>query len=182
MVDKIRQNVFVKVSLLILCIIVVIISTYLCYKCAYYYNNPLPVTEMEINYKFKMCSNNGVGNDWSYLVLVNDTLLDGSGTAFEASPGDEINIYFVVVERDEAQSDIGYCVFARKLLEGDFRDGIEISDYITVREDRGRYSGNVAVFQVESTLKAVRKSLFESIRMEWNGATEQALKKRNDEK
>ena len=93
----------------------------------------------------KMLSNNSVGNDWSYYFEIDGKQIDKNrGVAINVKRGEPIPFYAKIVENDSI-CDIGSSSGEITPIDGSFYvDDI----YITVIENRGKYSGNTAKFQI----------------------------------
>lgn len=91
-----------------------------------------------ITVRFSNVSNDHVGNTWSYEALYNGENADGM--EITASFGENITISCRVEESDNSP-DVG-----TGKLTVTLEDGAEASVAITVRENRGRYSGHTAVW------------------------------------
>lgn len=88
-----------------------------------------------IFYHFTLVSNNSVGNEWNKEITAN-----GRRT---------IHLKITVVE-DDTYPDIG-----RGDLTLSLQDDATASTEITVRENKGRYQGNLAVWKVTCTATAI---------------------------
>lgn len=107
---------------------------------------PTPMWKFKVTATARMDSNNSVGNDWSYYYEVNGSPV-GSGFTLYLEDGERIDLYAKCVESDSIP-DIGtnaVYVFADK---SQFETGFYVEVPVTVKENRGRYSGNTANFTV----------------------------------
>ena len=102
-----------------------------------------------VNMHARMLSNNSVGNDWSYARYYNN---EETHDGFEVTgePGSTVNVRMKITESDKSP-DVGFGD-ADIVLE----DGYSTSFDVTVREDRGRYSGNTAKFEVTVNVTYLR--------------------------
>lgn len=93
----------------------------------------------------KMLENNSVGKEWSYYFEINGKPVGANkGVAINVKKGESIPFYVQIVEHDSID-DIGTHSGTITATEGSFYvDDI----YVTVRENRGRYTGNTARFRV----------------------------------
>ena len=98
-----------------------------------------------INMRAVMQSNNHVGNDWSYARYYNgESVHDGFQVSGE--PGSSVSVEMEITERDKSpDSNSGTATIT-------LENGYQTSFDITVRENRGRYSGNTATFTVYVTV------------------------------
>ncbi len=95
-----------------------------------------------ITYQWTMLSNNSVGNDWHHSVTCNGQTLN-SGDIITADPNAPILLRGTVTEEDKCP-DRGHGTIEIRL--GD--RGAQGCVRITVREDRGQYAGNTAVWEL----------------------------------
>lgn len=108
------------------------------------------VNVYRINMNAVLQSNNHVGNDWSYSrYYKNESVHNG----FEVSgePGSSVSVEMGITENDKSP-DTGYGSASITL-----ENGYQTSFEVTVREDRGRYSGNTATFTVYVTVTYLRQ-------------------------
>lgn len=88
--------------------------------------------------------NNHVGNDWSYSRKVNNTEVDYN-SSITLKLGNSVSICSVAIE-DDSIPDVGSASGSYRPTTDDFRSGFIVTQTVTVRENRGRYSGNTAGF------------------------------------
>ncbi len=93
-----------------------------------------------IQYKFTLQSNHSVGNDWKKSVTVNGRERK-SGDTVTGKANDCITLHCTVWEEDSVP-DIGNTTVNIRLA-----DGATGTVRITVRENRGRFKGNTAVWE-----------------------------------
>lgn len=93
-----------------------------------------------ITYHFTLRSNRSVGNDWQQTVTCNGHPLH-SGDTLTAPANTSVTLHCTVFERDSIP-DIGYGTVELRL-----RDGINSSVQISVKENRGRFKGNTAIWE-----------------------------------
>ena len=103
----------------------------------------------KINIRFSRESNNHVGNSWSYGASYNNSRIDGQ--TITASHGATISIFCKVVEEDSVP-DVGSGYLSLRM-----ENGAENSIRISVYENRGRYSGNRAVWIVTATATLIER-------------------------
>ena len=103
----------------------------------------------KIDIWFSRESNNHVGNSWYYGASYNNAEIDGE--TITASHGSTISIYCKVVEDDNIP-DVGSGYLTLRM-----EDGAENSLTISVYENRGRYSGNRAVWIVTATATLIER-------------------------
>lgn len=103
----------------------------------------------KIDVWFSHESNNHVGNSWYYGASYNNTEIDGE--KINVSHGSTISIYCKVVEDDNIP-DVGSGYLTLRM-----EDGAENTLTIYVYENRGRYSGNCAVWIVKATATLIER-------------------------
>ena len=103
----------------------------------------------KIDIWFSRESNNHVGNSWYYGASYNNAEIDGE--TITVSHGSTISIYCKIVEDDNIP-DVGSGYLSLRM-----EDGAENSLTISVYENRGRYSGNRAVWIVRATATLIER-------------------------
>lgn len=103
----------------------------------------------QIDIWFSRESNDHVGNSWYYEASYNNAEIDGE--TITVSHGSTISIYCKVVEDDNIP-DVGSGYLSLRM-----EDGAENSLSISVYENRGRYSGNRAVWIVTATATLIER-------------------------
>lgn len=93
-----------------------------------------------IEYDFVLLKNNNVGNDWEKSVFVNGKNFK-SGDALFVNSGEIVEIKILISENDKVPDQSIHTV---KL---NIKDGNNICETIVVCENRGKYSGNTALWQ-----------------------------------
>ena len=106
------------------------------------------MTGYKVSYEFELISNDSVGNDWGKEIKA-DGLPLASGEIFPADTPSPLHLSVVITEY-EKYPDIGRNSTCLAL-----EDGAVASTRITVREDRGRFSDNTAVWEVTCFCEAV---------------------------
>lgn len=91
-----------------------------------------------------MNHNNHVGNEWSTSYSVNGYSISGS-TTVKIKLGSSVRVSSTKTERDSIP-DVGSNSSSYTPTRSDFQSGFELQHSVTVRENRGRYSGNTASF------------------------------------
>ena len=104
-----------------------------------------------VNMYAVMNSNNSVGNDWSYDRYYNGSYVH-DGFEVSGEPGSTVTVGMDITENDKSP-DSGYDTVSISL-----ENGYQTSFDITVREDRGRYSGNTATFTVYVSVTYLRRA------------------------
>lgn len=101
-----------------------------------------------------MTSNDHVGNSWSKEFKVNDKSFN-SGNHITLEPGSSFTLYFCVEESD-TNPDIG--IYREEIEYSDdlCMNGRTITQSVSVRENRGRYSGHYAIWELKITITPVR--------------------------
>ena len=90
--------------------------------------------------------NDSVGNDWHKQFYINGKQCVRKET-ITIKFGKKLTIKSVIKEEDSVV-DVGKASSTFTLKKIDFRKGFEIEQKVTVRENRGRFAGNKAVFKV----------------------------------
>lgn len=103
-----------------------------------------------INMRASLQRNNSVGNEWSYARYYNDKSVH-DGFEVTGEPGSSVEVGMEIIERDNSP-DVGYESATITL-----KDGYQTSFDVIVTENRGRYSGNEALFKVYVTVTYLRK-------------------------
>lgn len=94
-----------------------------------------------INYIADMLSNNHVGNEWGYEIYYNDEAIS-NGATITAPINSNISIEATVIEYDKI-TDYGY-----SYIDLTLKDNEIAKTTVTVRENRGRYTGNIATWEI----------------------------------
>ena len=93
------------------------------------------------------CSDyNHVGKDWSQEFYVNGTKI-GKGTTMSIAAGDIIMVSATITEEDKSP-DIGTNSKEYTVTQSDLDNGFTIKFKVDVKENKGRYSGSVATWNV----------------------------------
>ena len=103
----------------------------------------------KINYSIYMISNDHVGNDWGTDVTYNGNSIS-SGYEVTGQADSSLDIVAYVYEYDVIM-DYDYSRITLT-LEDDF----EVVNRITVKENRGRYYGNIAVWEIKCSVDLVK--------------------------
>ena len=103
----------------------------------------------KITYSAYMLSNNHVGNEWGYTLFYDNKRIK-SGELITCTLGDKINVSAEVYEYDSIM-DYGYSNVTLVM-----EDGYSVSDEVYVYENRGRYYGNVAIWQINYYVSLVK--------------------------
>lgn len=116
---------------------------------------PAPGAEkfkVTISYSAKMASNDHVGNSWTTYIEVGDTTIKkGKSAKVEVTGEDTIKIICNAIENDKSPDfgDATIEIPVKDLKKG--KNTFKAS--VTVTEDRGRYSGNLAEWIFTVTAK-----------------------------
>ena len=112
-------------------------------------------TRMRVSVYAKLISNDHVGNEWTIDVDIPGQLslsaldpdrLPASGWV-SLSAGGTLKVTVTVTE-DEAYPDVATDTITRKISSTDLRSGFDLTIPLTVVEDKGRYKGNTAEWQI----------------------------------
>ncbi|MEE1280517.1 MAG: hypothetical protein UHH95_06810 [Oscillospiraceae bacterium] len=102
----------------------------------------------KIEFEFRMLSNDSVGNQWEKTVYINDREIK-NGETITVKRAEEVAVKAVVVECDNIPDrGIG-------TIKLPIEDGESGFTKITVRENRGQYSGNTAQWEFRCSISAV---------------------------
>ena len=89
---------------------------------------------------------NHVGSDWSQEFYVNGEKV-GKSTTVSIAAGDTITVSATITEEDKSP-DIGTNSESYTVTQSDLKNGFSIRFKVDVRENKGRYSGSVATWNV----------------------------------
>lgn len=106
------------------------------------------IGEYKITYSINMISNNHVGNEWGYEVSYNNNSIS-SGYIISGEVDASITISASICEYDSVM-DYGTSNINLNLV-----DNFSITDKVVVRENRGRYYGNEAIFEINYYVELV---------------------------
>jgi hypothetical protein len=104
---------------------------------------------MKMSVSSKCLSNNHVGNEWGSYFSVNGSKIN-SGDTITVKRNSSLSVYTEIVEYDNIP-DVGQASYNFTVTPEYFEYGVMITQTIYVRENRGRYSGNTATWEVEYT-------------------------------
>ena len=102
----------------------------------------------KINIYAYMIYNNHVGNEWYYYTTYNNNEFN-SGNQIIGKNNETIDLITTIIEDDKI-TDYGTNYITIKLT-----DNYEATKQITVRENRGRYTGNTALWEVKYSVKLI---------------------------
>ena len=127
------------------CIVAILLSFFGCKK-----NYTHGVYEVTI--ESECISNASVGNEWKRVYKCGSEIVkSGEKWTVPLNINKTVKIDATITERD-AWDDVGY-----GFLNVVLRDGFETSSTITVKENKGRYKGNKALWKVSCDVKLVDK-------------------------
>ena len=112
------------------------------------------IVNLQIDYNKSLIYNNSVGNEWFFEVYINDAKFkyNENSKILDFNINDNINIIAKVTESDNIP-DIGMNSLKINLKSIDFAKKNTFTIPVVVRENRGRYSGNTAVWELKFNLK-----------------------------
>jgi len=113
--------------------------------------NNLPTQIMNLTISSKCSGFNHVGENWSRYYAIDGQSIS-SGDMVEIVLGQSITIYSKVTERDSSP-DVGSAKEEIEITQDYFDNGFTITQTVSVREDKGRYSGNKAVWTITYSFK-----------------------------
>ena len=108
---------------------------------------------VEIRYAAQCDDYNHVGNAWTQAFYVDGEEVDGRVTRTLAA-GESLTLETVITDADNSP-DIGKDQRTVTLTEDTLTNGTSITATVEVRENRGRYAGNVAVWTVAYTITPI---------------------------
>ncbi len=116
-----------------------------------------PQTELRyycISYSARLIMNNSVGNEWSYGASFNGEYISSDSTITATFYGNKDPVIMLVaVESDKAKDDTGRSSIA--LPDIAIGEQCTITETVDVRENDGRYSGNLAQWEFTVTIYRV---------------------------
>jgi NADPH-dependent curcumin reductase CurA len=93
------------------------------------------------------CSDyNSVGNEWDTYFKVSGSSVH-SGSLVKVTRNGSLSVYTKIIEYDSVM-DVGSEFYKFTVTKNDFAYGFVVTQTIYVRENRGRYTGNVATWKV----------------------------------
>lgn len=99
------------------------------------------IGEYKITYSIDMISNNHVGNEWGYEVSYNNSIIS-SGYIISGEADSSITISSSICEYDSVMD------YGTSSVDLSLTPNFSITDKIIVTENRGRYYGNEAIFEI----------------------------------
>ncbi|MDD3921061.1 MAG: peptidoglycan-binding protein [Eubacteriales bacterium] len=111
--------------------------------------NNLPTKIMTVTISSSCSGYNHVGNSWSKYYSLNDQSAS-SGSKVEIVLGQSLAIYTKITESDSSP-DVGSAKEDVEITQDYFDNGFTITQKVTVKENKGRYSGNKAIWTVTYT-------------------------------
>ena len=117
-------------------------------------------TKFTVTVNAVLKSNKSVGNDWTITHMFNDkeyfkkqnTIKKEGKDTISLAQGETLQIYTLVVENDKSP-DEGFEEKSIKLSANDIKKGFEVKFSITVIENKGKYKGNKAVWEITYQFK-----------------------------
>ena len=103
--------------------------------------------DMKVSVSSRCVSYNSVGNEWGTYFSVNGSQIN-SGDIVSVKRNSNLSVYTEVIEYDNIP-DVGRGSYKFTVTPEYFEDGVVVTQTIYVQENRGRYSGNVATWEVE---------------------------------
>lgn len=110
-----------------------------------------PATKVKLDFTAEVIVNNSVGNDWSYNVQLNGNTYYSQHNGIELDlDGRDLEFTLYAEEYDTTLPDIGTVVLSVPYADVIKGDPLIFVETVTVKEDSGRYKGNIA--EIEFTL------------------------------
>lgn len=110
--------------------------------------------QVKISYTAQCGNYNHVGNAWRQEFYVNGEAVRGSKT-LSIHPGESIQLEVIITEED-TYPDVGSDTQTLVLTDEECKRGTRITTAVDVRENRGRYAGNIAEWTVVYTVTPVK--------------------------
>lgn len=104
-----------------------------------------------ITAKAKLIERNHVGSRWTKEFSINDKDFSGS-TTFTAEVGETVWFSCFITEND-SNPDVGWYSERITITDDILKNGYTINESVYVRENGGRYAGNVAEWSIKVTIK-----------------------------
>ena len=95
-----------------------------------------------------MLSNNHVGNEWYYYTTYNNNEFNNETQIIDKN-NTKINLITTIVEDDKIPD------YGTNYITITLKDNFEATERISVRENRGRYTGNIAIWEIKYSVKLI---------------------------
>ncbi len=115
------------------------------------YNDLEKASKFVVTYSARLSSNNHVGNNWSHGLKYKDEYIE-SGATIKSTAQNSLSVTAFAREKD-TYSDYGSTKVTFESLDIGEKQSKEIK--VTVRENRGRYSGNTAKWAFTITVERI---------------------------
>ena len=102
----------------------------------------------KINIYAYMLSNNHVGNEWYYYTTYNNNEFNNETQIIDKS-NTKINLITTIVEDDKIPD------YGTNYITITLKNNFEATERISVRENRGRYTGNIAIWEIKYSVKLI---------------------------
>lgn len=112
-------------------------------------NCGLKMQRYKLTMKNTLISNGGVGNEWSHSWKYNNKYIE-NGAVIYAPPDSTISVMAIIIEHDDASSDVGV-----ETLKVNLTNGYIAKGEVIVVEDRGKYARSKAVWNVTITVTKI---------------------------
>lgn len=110
--------------------------------------------QVKISYTAQCGNYNHVGSAWTKEFYVNGEAVRGSKT-LSIHPGESIQLEVIITEED-TYPDVGSDTRTLVLTDEECKRGTRITTTVNVRENRGRYAGNIAEWTVVYAVTPVK--------------------------
>ncbi len=111
--------------------------------------NNLPTIRMTVTLSSVCSGYNHVGENWSRYYSINGKSIS-SGDTLDIVLGESLSIYTKITEKDTSP-DVGSAQEDVEITQEYFDDGFTVTQKVSVKENKGRYSGNKAYWTVTYT-------------------------------
>jgi len=109
-----------------------------------------PSVTMKVTISCQCPDYNHVGNEWSQYFNINEARVN-TGKKLVLTAGETIVISTEITEYDDAKNDTATSRDTVEVTADDLEDGFSVTQTLHVKENGGRYTGNIAVWTVVYT-------------------------------
>lgn len=113
--------------------------------------NNSPTKQMKVYVSTRCIYNDSVGHDWGFGFYVNGNSIQ-NGSTISVVNDSTISTKVTVVENDNVP-DYGTSTYSVRITDSFYDNGFTVTHRVVVRENRGRYSGNTAEWEIIFSFK-----------------------------
>lgn len=106
-----------------------------------------PAVDMKISICCQCQDRNSVGNEWDQVFSIDDAAVQNGGL-ITLNAGQGITLYTEIVEHDDVYDDVAADSFLIEITAENLLNGFFVIRTLEVKENAGRYKGNIAVWTV----------------------------------